>query len=87
MLKLSRYVLYDILRNRIVIAYTLFLLLVSLLRRGAAIGARHQELMPVQVDRVVGHGQVADADAHLVAQAHVQRVDPGEQAACGSHHD
>lgn len=30
MLKLSRYVLYDILRNRIVIAYTLFLLLVSL---------------------------------------------------------
>ena len=30
MLKLTRYVLYDILRNRIVIAYTLFLLLVSL---------------------------------------------------------
>ena len=29
MLKLSRYVLYDILRNRIIIAYTLFLLLVS----------------------------------------------------------
>ncbi|HPN59110.1 MAG TPA: ABC transporter permease, partial [Chitinophagaceae bacterium] len=30
MLKLSRYVLYDILRNKIIIAYTLFLLLVSL---------------------------------------------------------
>jgi len=30
MLKLSRYILYDILRNKIVIAYTLFLLLISL---------------------------------------------------------
>src|SRR5689334_4145041 len=30
MLKLSKYVLYDILRNRIMIAYTVFLLLVSL---------------------------------------------------------
>ena len=30
MLKLSRYVLYDILRSRIILAYTLFLLLVSL---------------------------------------------------------
>src|SRR5690606_27838038 len=30
MLKLSRYVLYDILRSKVVIAYTIFLLLVSL---------------------------------------------------------
>lgn len=30
MRKLSRYVLYDILRNRVIIVYTLFLLLVSL---------------------------------------------------------
>ena len=30
MLKLSRYVLYDILRSKVVIAYTLFLLVVSL---------------------------------------------------------
>lgn len=30
MLKLSRYILYDILRNKIVIAYTLFLLLISM---------------------------------------------------------
>ena len=29
MLKLSRYVLYDILRSKVVIAYTLFLMLVS----------------------------------------------------------
>ncbi|RYY20490.1 MAG: ABC transporter permease, partial [Chitinophagaceae bacterium] len=30
MLKLSKYVLYDILRNKVVIAYTLFLLIVSM---------------------------------------------------------
>jgi hypothetical protein len=35
----------------------------------------------VQVHRVVGHGQVADADAHLVALAHVQRVDARKDAA------
>jgi hypothetical protein len=35
----------------------------------------------VQVDRVVGHRQVADADAHLVALAHHQRVDAREDAA------
>jgi len=29
MLKLSRYILYDILRNKIIIAYTLFLLVIS----------------------------------------------------------
>jgi hypothetical protein len=33
---------------------------------GPAVGAGDQELVPVQVDRVVGHRQVADADAHLV---------------------
>src|SRR5436190_13444913 len=30
MLKLSRYILYDILRNKIIIAYTLFLLVISI---------------------------------------------------------
>ena len=35
----------------------------------------------MQVHRVVGHRQVAHADAHLVVQAHVERVDAGEDAA------
>jgi len=33
------------------------------------------------MDRVIGHRQVADADAHLVAFAYVQGVDAGEHAA------
>jgi hypothetical protein len=56
------------------------LVLARALGRGAAVGAGDQELVAVQVDRVVGHRQVAHADAHLV-QAHHQRVDAGEDAA------
>ena len=37
------------------------------LRNPAAVGAGDLELVAVQVDRMVGHRQVADADAHLVA--------------------
>ena len=44
-------------------------------RPGTAIAAGDLELMPVQVDRVVGHGQVAHPQPHPVAQAHVERVD------------
>ncbi len=47
----------------------------------AAIGAGDFELDPVHVDGVVGHGQVAHAHAHPVAQARHQRVDAGEDAA------
>jgi hypothetical protein len=35
----------------------------------AAVGAGHLEVVAVHVDRVVGHGQVADADADLVVEA------------------
>mmetsp|Transcript_3946 Transcript_3946/g.6462 ORF Transcript_3946/g.6462 Transcript_3946/m.6462 type:complete len:479 (+) Transcript_3946:87-1523(+) len=49
--------------------------------RRAAVGACHQEFVAVQVDRVVGHRQVAHADAHLVALTHVQRIDAREDAA------
>ena len=51
------------------------------LRRRAAVGAGDQELVPVQVDRMVRHRQVADADAHLVVLPHDQRIDAGEDAA------
>ena len=39
-------------------------------RRPAAVGAGHLELVAVQVDRMVGHRQVADADAHAVVLPH-----------------
>jgi hypothetical protein len=57
------------------------LVLARALRRRPAVGAGDQELVPVQVDRVVGHRQVADADAHLVHVPHHQRVDAREDAA------
>ena len=37
--------------------------------------------MPMQVNRVIGHGQIADADAHLVVQSHVQAVDTRKDTA------
>ena len=46
-----------------------------------AIGAGHGEFMAVDVDGVVGHGEVAETDAHLVVLADHQRVYAGEDAA------
>ena len=43
-------------------------------RGGAAIGSSDLKLMPVQMDRVVGHGEVAHPNANLVVQAHIQTV-------------
>ena len=40
------------------------------LRHPAAVGAGHLEVVAVHVDRMVGHGEVADAHAHPVALAH-----------------
>src|SRR5574343_795089 len=37
-----------------------------------AICASDEKLVPVQVDRVVGHRQVADTNANLVVQPHIQ---------------
>ena len=42
-------------------------------RHPAAVGAGHLEIVAVQVDRMVGHGEIADADAHAVALAHDER--------------
>ena len=46
-----------------------------------AVAAGDLELMPVQVDRVVGHGQVTHPQAHPVAEPDVERVDAGESPA------
>jgi hypothetical protein len=51
------------------------------LRHPAAIRASDLEAVPVQVDRVVRHRQVAHADAHLVAQARDHRIQAREHAA------
>ncbi len=51
------------------------------LRRRAAIGAGNEELVAVQVHRVVGHRQVAHADADLVVLPDDQRIDAGKDAA------
>ena len=41
----------------------------------------HLEVVAVNVDRVVGHRQVADADAHAIALAHGEVIDAREHAA------
>ena len=50
-------------------------------RHRPAVRAGHLELVAVQVDGVVGHGQVADAHPHPVVQADVQCIDPREDPA------
>ena len=51
-------------------------------RRGpAAIGACDDEFMAVQVNRVIGHGEIADANADTIILAHDHVVDPREHAA------
>jgi len=49
-------------------------------RHPSAIRAGHGEIGAVHVDRMVGHGQVADPHAHTVALAHDQMVDGGKDA-------
>src|SRR5262245_65171266 len=46
-----------------------------------AIRAAHREVVAVQMDRVVGHGEIAHAHAHAVAEPHGPGVDAGEHAA------
>jgi hypothetical protein len=49
------------------------------LRGWATVGSRHQKLVAMQMDWVVGHGQVAHADAHLVVFAdHSAESMPGK---------
>src|SRR5262249_29183734 len=52
----------------------------------SAIGAGHVNMVAVQVDRVVGHGEIAHAHAHAVAEAYRQRVDSREHAAVPGPH-
>ena len=40
----------------------------------AAVGAGHLEVVAVHVDRMVGHGEVADAHPHAVALGDHQRI-------------
>ena len=47
----------------------------------AAIGACHLEVVSMHVDRVIGHGQVANANPYPIALAHNQWINAGEGAA------
>ena len=49
-------------------------------RNPAAVGTRDFEAVAVQVDRMVRHRQVAEANPHAVARAHRQRIDAREHA-------
>ena len=40
------------------------------LRHPAAIGTAHRKVVPVQMHRVGGHGEIAHPDAHAVAEPH-----------------
>ena len=51
-------------------------------RHPAAVGAGHLELVAVQMDGVVGHGEIAHPHAHAVAPAHHQRDRCRETRAC-----
>src|SRR5450830_1274743 len=46
--------------------------------RPAAIGTGDDKFVAVQVDGMIGHRQVTDADAHAVVLPHRQRIDAGE---------
>ena len=50
-------------------------------RDGAAVGAGHLEAMPVEVDRVAVHAQVAEAHAHALALLDDERVGARPRAA------
>ena len=51
------------------------------LRHPAAIRTCYLELMSVQMNGMIGHRQVADANAHAIALAHDERVDARERPA------
>jgi len=48
---------------------------------GPPICAGHEKLVSMQMNRVVGHREISNADAHLVIEPHIERVDTGEDAA------
>ena len=50
-------------------------------RYPAAIGAGHFEFVAVQMDRMIGHAEIAATDAHAVALAADDGIDAGEDAA------
>jgi hypothetical protein len=51
-------------------------------RHPAAIGAGDLEIIAVHVDRVVGHGEIAEPDPHLVTFCHDKMIDAGETRGC-----
>ena len=51
------------------------------LGRGPTVSACDQKFMAVQMNRMVRHREVAEANAHLVVVPHVQRVDTRKDAA------
>ncbi len=51
-----------------------------------SVGAAHGEAVPVQMDGMIRHAQVADTHADLVAEAHRQRIDSGKHAAVPGPH-
>ena len=51
------------------------------LGRGTAVRARYQKLVSVQMHRVVGHGEITDANPHLVIEPDVQGIDARKDAA------
>src|SRR6516162_437989 len=52
----------------------------------SAVRAAHREMVAVQMDRVVGHGEIAHAHAHAVAEPHRHRIDAGKHAAVPGPH-
>ena len=52
----------------------------------ATVRACHREMMSVQMDRVVRHGEVGHAHAYAVAQSHRQRIDSRKDPAVPGPH-
>ena len=48
--------------------------------RPATIRTRHRELMSVQVNRMIGHSEIAHTDANPVVLSHPHRINAGENA-------
>src|SRR5215471_17422087 len=46
----------------------------------SSVGAAHREMMTVQMDRVIGHGEIGHPDAHAITEPHRHYVDPGKDA-------
>jgi hypothetical protein len=50
-------------------------------RHPAAIGTGYREVATMQMDRMIGHGQIPHAHTDTVIEAHKQRVDASEDSA------